>query len=180
MQKIKLKLVSSTPFWFMGDFRLDDANTEKIITLEDLTRPELETINRSLSRHNIKAFNSDGEELKELHVGGKVKTIDISTEDVFDKELEDSFDLEVISATVPLEEEVEEEPEEITEELLAEAVMFINKNANTVKRMIRTMPLDTSDIKLYLLAICEAEKNTRNRPGILKEAELKLSELTNG
>ena len=182
MQKVRIKLGLSMPFWFMKDLRLDDENLEKTIDLDELQPAEIETINRSLKNNRVKVFDLDGEELSEVSVGVRVATIDINMEDLPEEELE-SFSPEVISATVPIEEE-EDEIEVIeavvTEQLLDEASRIVNKNANTVKKIIRGMGPDTVDIKLLLEAVCEVEKSFKNRSGILKEAQDKLTEINNG
>jgi hypothetical protein len=178
MQKVKIKLGHSLPFWFVGELRLDGENTEKTIDLEALQPEELETINRCLEERKIKAFSLEGKELKEVYTGLKVSSVDISVEDLPEDEL-DSFDPEVISVTIPLDDEEEEIEEENIEQFLDEATRIINKNANTVKKIIRGMSFDSSDTNLLLKAICEAEKGFKNRPGIIKEAEQKLAEFNN-
>jgi hypothetical protein len=178
MQKVKIKLGHSLSFWFVGDLRLDETNTEKTINLEALPSEDVETINRSLEERKIKAFNLDGEELKEVYTGIRVSSVDISVEDLPEDEL-DNFNPEVISVTVPLDDEEEDVEEENTEQFLDEATRIINKNANTVKKIIRNISFDTADTGLLLKAICEAEKGFKNRPGIIKEAEQKLAEFNN-
>lgn len=175
MQKVKIKLGHLLPFWFVGDLRLDGENTEKTIDLEALRPEDIETINRSLEGRKIKAFSLDGEELKEVHTEIRVSSIDINVEDLPEDEL-DSFNPEVISVTVPLDDEDEGSEEENIEQFLDEATRIINKNANTVKKIIRNISFDTADTTLLLKAICEAEKGLKNRPGIIKEAEQKLAE----
>lgn len=124
----------------------------------------------------IKLFDGEDNKISKIDdarfVNGEY-SVDVS--DVNKEEDEANFS-GIESVTISDEEdEVEEEQIKIEDRDLREANIFLNRNGNTVRKMIKNMPKSKDNLVL-LHACLQVESSTRGRPGIIKQIEEAIDE----
>lgn len=159
MKAFRLKL-GELPFWFLNEeIRLDQENNSSgFINIEDLSDEEKLTINLSLQKLHVFAFDAEKNRLPSL--GSLIIEKPDLFVDIEDIEEDDNLP-EIISIT---EEEIIEV--KIEEEDYEEASLLLKKNGNTVKKTIKEIyPSKTNEG--FLHACLELEKLGANRKSIM-------------
>lgn len=173
MRLVKIKLSPQTPFWFLGDIVSLSKETpvSPLIDVDDLEDEQVKTINHSVRQLDIRLFDGEGKKIRKIDdarfVNGEYA---VSTEDTVKEDNDDSLS-GIESVTISDEpEEVEEETISIQEDDLREASIFLNRNGNTVRKMILNMPKSKDNLVL-LHACIQVESSSRARPGVIKRLE---------
>jgi len=176
MKLVKIKL-SESPFWFLGKaIKLNRSKPfSDLINVDSLSDEDKKIIDKSISRCEIKLFDSEGNRIPSLEEAGYIRgEFSVSLEDI--KEDQSDTVPEVFSVTVGNDDEDEEdEILEPTETDYENAELILSKNGNTVKKIIK----ETSDSEegLSLLHAClTIEKQNKNRIGIINSIEQRIME----
>ncbi len=180
--QIKLNYSSTSPFWFLGRIQL---NEKKLISdfldVDSLEEETKKIIDLSAKTAEIKLFDYYGERVLSLSQLNRVQgDFNVGIEDSIEEISEDLLP-EMISVT---EEEIEEEEETEEEEIVQEkpiqdAEILLNKNGNTVKKMIKNLPI--SDDSLSLLHCClEIEQQGKARASVLSTIQTEIVRSYNG
>ena len=178
MDKIKIELGDSHSFWFLDSISLNAFDSLSVsVDPYELEEKEIEIINKSLKRKEIKVFDSEDKEIEQIKLRSNVQSFFVGTEDEI--ETAECLVPQVVSMTCEEEKEEEEDVlEDVnSEEIMKEASILLDKNANTIKAMVRKMSSSTTDVIPLLIACSETEKFKRNRAGVIKEIDKKLTEL---
>jgi hypothetical protein len=180
MRLVRLKL-RGCPFWNMPPIRLNEENNvSPLLDIDKLTENQREVIDKSDAIGDIMILAADG---TRIHGGLEhVNIIDgsdcISVADIEEEEIMPDIVSVTVSEDEP--EEVEEPPQtEPTEEekmkMANEARILLNRNGNTIKKMIASM--EKTDSNLMLLHVClTAESNGKAREGVLFAIQQAISE----
>jgi len=178
MRLVKIKLCPQNPFWFLGDIiNLTKENPESpLINLDSLEEEQVKTINQAANQMEVKLFDSEGNKLKKtndaIFISGD-HAVDVN--DIDKEESEQDF-LGIESVTVSEESEESEEKQIIVEEQdLKDASIFLSKNGNTVRKMIKSLPR-SDDSLVFLHALLQVESSTKNRHGVVSRIEEVIDE----
>jgi hypothetical protein len=177
MRLVKIKLSPHTPFWFLGDIvsLSKESPVSPLINVDSLEEEQVKTINHSVRQLEVKLFDGEGNKIKKIDqarfVNGEYSV------DTNDTEEEDKDNFEGIeSVTISDEpEEVKEEIISVQEEDLKEASVFLNRNGNTVRKMILNMPKSKDNLVL-LHACLQVESSSKARAGVIKRLEEAIDE----
>jgi len=177
MRLVKIELRDPNPFWNLHPIYLSkDKKESPMINIDALSDKQQEVINHSINAKFVRLIDLDGNllegNLSDINVfdGNTVSTEDINEE-------KDALP-EIVSVTIPIEEEEDEEgqgEEEITEEVYENAKILLTKNGNTVKKTLRNLPNNTENL-LFFHACLELEMNGHNREGIVLAIQSKITE----
>ena len=177
MRLIKIKLSRSTPVWILNPIHLTEKNPESPFIEVDLLTPHQKDIIQS-SRENgeILIFNKDDNPILSIDDIKPDGEYAVNIADVIDKET-----IKINAVTVHVEEEVEAEEENVepSEADFEYAKMILNKNGNTVKKVIASFTKTKETIAL-LDAFLQEETKGRNRNGIICSIKERIKELENG
>jgi len=178
MKLFKVKLGDS-PFWFLNNIinlTMNDT-VSGLLDIESLSFEEIETINKSASRIEIKIFDSENNRVKNLNELGYFNgNFSVNTEDV--KEDESSLMPEVFSVTIDNDEDEEDELEEDntpSESDIENAKIFLSKNGNTIKKTIKQMKASNEQL-VFLHACLMIEEEKLNRSGVIQTIQNKIAE----
>jgi hypothetical protein len=159
------------PFWILKPINLRNSqDTSPLIDVDVLTDSQKTIINSSINRHEIAIYDKEGN-----HIPGNLKNVNVvegnhvSTDDIDEEE---ELYPEIVSVTSGTEPDLEEE---IPKEVFEDAEVMLNKNGNTVKKLVSAM--DVTDTNAMLLkASLELEYVGKNRPGVIKYIKKALLE----
>lgn len=157
----------------MGPISLQkDDDLSPMLDADLLTEHQAKVINMSVRNKEVLLLGADGEIINGLEHANVIEGNYVSTEDV--PEEEDCLP-DIVSVTIPIEEEDEEEEEEITEDIKEEAKILLSKNGNTVRATISSLPSNSNSL-LLLHACHDIELEGKNRSGILNVIQNKMME----
>ena len=170
MRLVKFRLADS-PFWFLGNsIKLNQEHkVSEFINADSLSAEDIAIINKSIAIGQIRAYDPESRRLKNIEDAGFIAgEFAVNIEDIEDDE-SDTIP-EVFSMTISNEEDDEDEEDEEdegpTEVDFDNAALLLNKNGNTVRKTIRSIP--RTDEGLLLLHAClETEESGKNRAGII-------------
>lgn len=166
MSTFKVKLSRSNPFWRMADIYLtEDRPVSKYMDTDKLTSVQLKTIKNSARTGSI-IIIGDIDDV----TPAEVVVVEVEKEEVAP---------EVASVTVSLEEEDETPAEEETvdvDALQAQAISLVSNNSATVKDTIASIDTDENESFAILSACLKAEKENKDRSGVIKVIENAIKE----
>lgn len=181
MRLVRLKL-RGCPFWNMPPIRLNEENNvSPLLDIDKLTENQREVIDKSDAVGDIMILAADG-----IRIHGGLEHVNIidGSDCISVADIEDDDAIpDIVSVTVSEDEpeEIEEPPQstEMTEEekakLANEARILLNRNGNTIKKMIASM--EKTDNNLALLHEClVSESNGKAREGVLFVIQQAISE----
>ena len=169
MRLVKIQLADS-PFWFLGKLvNLTQENRmSDFLNVDSLPDEEKTIINKSARIGEIRIYDPENRRLKTIdesdYISGEY-AVDI--DDIKDDE-SDTVP-EVFSVTVNNDKD-EDEDKNPTKADYEEAQILLNKNGNTVKKIIKQIP-KTTDGLLLLHACLETEKANQSRAGVVNTIE---------
>jgi len=178
MRLVRLKL-RGCPFWNLPPIKLNEKNSvSPVLNVDLLSDVQREVIDKSDAVGDIMILSPDG---ARIHGGlGHVNIIDgsdcVSMADIE----EDDMIPEIVSVTVSEQaeeemEEVIEQTEEDQEKLVNAALIMLNRNGNTIKKMVAAM--EKTDENLALLHACLVTENAgKAREGVLFAIQQAISE----
>jgi len=172
MRLVKIKISRSTPFWILDPIRLDANNPySPYLDVDLLNDKQINIINKSVKFGDVRLLDGENNFIKSID---ELKTTCGFAVDFKDVKNHEEDIPEVVSVTI------EEEPEEeegivISDAIYADAVFLLNKNGNTVRKIIKELPINEDALTL-LHACLEEEVSEKNRIGIIKKIKQKIME----
>lgn len=171
MKLVQIKLnLTENQFWFLDNINLDSNNLKSsFLNIEEADESFLNSLEGSIRKLRVFAYDIEGNRIKSL---AELKIKDGSYDVVIeDTEGEEDDDLNIVSIT----EEIEEEVPEITEEDNEEAKILLKKNGNSIKRIIKQLENNKENYSM-LLAAKEIESSTGSRKKIIECINMRLRE----
>lgn len=172
MRFIRIQLKRSNTFWSLSGLTLTKANPiSQPIDIDELLERNLDTIESAIRRGEINVFDMDENLLQSIKDVKDISDVYVSTEDV-----QEEVAPEVQSVTVSLDEEDEMSvvSQRSTEAIMADALIVVNNNGNTVKKTLAAIDISSPDGLSLLKACLSAEIGGKNRTGILDMIQERL------
>jgi len=164
MRLIKIKIKPSTPFWNMGPIKLSqDLIESPYLDVDKLTEEQIAIILKAKNYGEIRILDSSGKELNSISPEEVQYGFIVSEEDE-----EEPFMPEIQSVTTPIEEEIG------NEDYKNEAILVLEKNGNTIKKMVQAMKASSKENVYLLKAMLKEEKKNKKRNGIIEQIEIVL------
>lgn len=174
MRLIKICLGPNKPFWFWNNIYLTpEASVSSFFDVDKLDLEASEILEKSIQRQEIKAFDNNKNQIFSLGshnlLGGEIP-LEFIEEEI---EVSETEIPEMISITC-----VDDEPKEeiiLTEEDYDQARLILNKNGNTVRKVVAEFLVNKDTISL-LKACLELELESKNRKGIINILNKKIED----
>lgn len=173
MRLIKIQLKHSVPFWSLSGLTLTSLNpTSESIDIDALTENQFDVIEKAIRQREINVLTMDGQSIRSINEVKLLNDYSVSVDDLEDEPILP----EVNSVTVSLDDNEPLSPLVSTRNLMEEALIIINNNGNTVKKMLSSIDVNDTLSKDLLMTCLSTEIGAKNRVGVIDAINERLGE----
>lgn len=168
MRLVKISLGKDTPFWFLGGIQLTEKNKETgLIDVDILTEEDKRTINASARTGSIRLWDITNQRIPSIDNEVLTKTTyPIDTEDLDSEEIDLIPEIATVTISETPIQQFAIEDLSPSEEDVKDAKILIERNGNTIKKIVLSMEPKKKNLRI-LVAAEELEQKGKNRSGIL-------------